>query len=63
LNNKEYIVCSELDVLRIAFKILKGLRFFQINGDCHRDLKPANIVINTKTGSLKIIDFGASREV
>jgi len=41
--------------------LLKGVRFFKLNGIVHYDLKPQNILFNTKTGKLKFIDFGLMR--
>lgn len=51
----------ELDAVRsIVEQIARGLRAFHRLEMLHQDLKPDNIMIDT-TGTVKIIDFGATR--
>jgi serine/threonine protein phosphatase PrpC len=51
----------ELETVRgIVEQIAKGLRAFHRKEMLHQDLRPANIMID-KTGTVKIIDFGATR--
>lgn len=51
-----------LEVVRgIAEQIEKGLRAFHRLEMLHQDLKPDNIMIEAKTGTVKIIDFGSTR--
>ena len=51
----------ELEVVRgIVEQIARGLRAFHRLEMLHQDLRPANLMIDA-TGTLKIIDFGATR--
>ena len=51
----------ELETVRgIVEQIARGLRAFHRKEMLHQDLRPANIMID-KTGTVKIIDFGATR--
>jgi serine/threonine protein phosphatase PrpC len=51
----------ELETVRgIVEQIAKGLRAFHRKEMLHQDLRPENIMID-KTGTAKIIDFGATR--
>lgn len=43
----------------IVAKILEGLAYLHAEGVIHRDLKAANI-LSTKTGNIKLTDFGVS---
>eukprot|EP00929_Paragymnodinium_shiwhaense_P103506 TRINITY_DN6704_c0_g1_i4.p1 TRINITY_DN6704_c0_g1~~TRINITY_DN6704_c0_g1_i4.p1 ORF type:complete len:502 (+),score=93.54 TRINITY_DN6704_c0_g1_i4:98-1603(+) len=45
---------------KLVKQLLEGLRFLNRVNFIHHDLKPANIVVNLKTGYLKLIDFGAT---
>ena len=40
------------------YKILQCLQYTHSHGFLHRDIKPGNIVINSKTGDLRVIDWG-----
>ncbi|UPR05025.1 serine/threonine-protein kinase [Chloropicon primus] len=40
-----------------------GVTFLHDNGLCHRDLKPENCMVDAKTDTLKIIDFGLSKHL
>jgi serine/threonine protein kinase len=41
--------------------ICNALNHVHKNGIIHRDIKPENMLVDYKTNSLKIIDFGLSR--
>lgn len=49
--------------LSIAIKIAQALGSLHEKQIVHRDIKPHNILINTKTGMVKITDFGISSEI
>lgn len=49
------------DQVKIAYKILDGLRYLHKRGVCHRDIKPENILFDADMNP-KIIDFGFSKE-
>jgi serine/threonine protein kinase len=44
-------------------QIHMGVTFLHDNGLCHRDLKPENCMVDAKTDTLKIIDFGLSKHL
>ncbi|MBL9004302.1 MAG: AAA family ATPase [Myxococcales bacterium] len=48
-------------VLHIAVAVVRALAGLQQRQIIHRDLNPQNIVFNTRTGDVKLIDFGLSR--
>ena len=47
---------------KLAFDLLQGIEFLHSRNIIHRDLKPQNVMINLSR-TLKIVDFGISREV
>ena len=46
--------------LFVAGEVLRGLAFAHQKGIVHRDIKPANVLI-TRSGEIKVADFGISR--
>jgi serine/threonine protein kinase len=46
-----------------SFQLFSGLKYLHANGITHRDLKPQNILVNEKTGELKICDFGSAKKL
>jgi eukaryotic-like serine/threonine-protein kinase len=58
LNNK--VRFSEADVTSIATQLLEALAHAHEHGVWHRDIKPSNVIM-TKTGRVKIADFGIAR--
>lgn len=50
---------NERLVAILVAKILEGLAYLHKEGVVHRDLKAANI-LSTKTGNIKLTDFGVS---
>jgi serine/threonine protein kinase len=50
---------NERLVAILVAKILEGLAYLHEEGVVHRDLKAANI-LSTKTGNIKLTDFGVS---
>jgi len=43
------------------YQLFKALGFMHSLGVCHRDIKPQNLLVNEKTGVLKLCDFGSSK--
>lgn len=46
---------------RIAYKIIKCLRFLHQKNIIHRDIKPENILLQNEGEILKLCDFGFAR--
>ena len=44
-----------------AFQIFAGLAYIHSNGIIHRDISLSNILVDPRTGQLKICDFGCSK--
>jgi serine/threonine protein kinase len=51
---------NESKVRRIMKNILDTVSYIHSCHVCHRDLKPDNLLVDEKTGAIKIIDFGVS---
>ncbi|MCU0543168.1 MAG: trifunctional serine/threonine-protein kinase/ATP-binding protein/sensor histidine kinase [Oscillatoriaceae cyanobacterium Prado104] len=54
---------NTLVCLRVAIKIVKGLKYLHENQIIHKDIKPSNIIINTSTEQVKISDFGIASKL
>lgn len=53
---------KEDDIIRYTLEIAEGLSYLHDQNIIHRDLKPQNVLVS-KDESLKICDFGISREM
>lgn len=51
---------SERDVKIVVCAILKAVSDIHAHGTVHRDIKPANIIVELRTASVKLIDFGCA---
>ncbi len=51
---------TEADVASVAAQLLEALAHAHEHGVWHRDIKPSNVIM-TKTGRVKIADFGIAR--
>ncbi|SPO25501.1 uncharacterized protein UTRI_03079_B [Ustilago trichophora] len=48
-------------VEKVSFEVMQGLQFLHEHNVTHGDLKPSNLMLDPRTGVVKIIDLGASR--
>ncbi|PWZ02286.1 hypothetical protein BCV70DRAFT_215651 [Testicularia cyperi] len=46
---------------KVALEVIQGLQFLHEHNVTHGDLKPSNLMLDPRTGIVKIIDLGASR--
>eukprot|EP01068_Selenidium_serpulae_P015921 Selendium_serpulae@DN6253_c0_g1_i10.p1 len=53
---------SEHKIRKYIYQMLKGLDHVHSQGLFHRDIKPENILINERTGEVKLADFGCCRK-
>lgn len=45
------------------YQIFRALAYIHSNSICHRDIKPSNLLFDSKTGILKICDFGSAKHL
>ena len=52
-----------VDMIRMGREVAEGLAAAHAQGIVHRDIKPGNILIESRTGRVKLTDFGLARAV
>ncbi|WBW72942.1 serine/threonine protein kinase Gsk31 [Schizosaccharomyces osmophilus] len=52
---------STLSIKIYAFQIFRALSYLHSTGICHRDIKPQNLLVDYRTGVLKLCDFGSAK--
>nr|BAA21444.1 pi064 [Schizosaccharomyces pombe] len=50
-----------LSIKLYAFQLFRALAYLHSTGVCHRDIKPQNLLVDYKTGILKLCDFGSAK--
>ncbi|KAL3985322.1 Protein kinase domain family protein [Acanthocheilonema viteae] len=58
---ERYGPLSILDIKLYTWQLFRGQAHLEKNNICHRDIKPQNLLVNHKSGMLKISDFGSSK--
>ena len=53
--------CGENTLRMVFYHLLDALTYLHHRKICHRDIKPDNILADTALGTIKIIDFGVSK--
>ncbi|GMM35651.1 serine/threonine/tyrosine protein kinase [Saccharomycopsis crataegensis] len=46
-----------------CYQIARAMLYLHALGICHRDIKPSNILVDPKSGVLKICDFGSAKRL
>jgi glycogen synthase kinase 3 beta len=47
-----------LNVKLYIYQLFRALAYCHHMGICHRDIKPQNLLVDSRTGVLKLCDFG-----
>lgn len=54
-------VMPMLEVKLYIYQLFRSLAYIHSQGICHRDIKPQNLLLDPKTGVLKLCDFGSAK--
>lgn len=50
-----------LEVKLLTYQLFRSLAYIHALGICHRDIKPQNLLLDPRTGVLKLCDFGSAK--
>ncbi len=50
-----------LEVKLYTYQLFRSLAYIHSKGICHRDIKPQNLLVDTRSGVLKLCDFGSAK--
>ncbi|ODQ64965.1 glycogen synthase kinase-like protein-3 beta [Nadsonia fulvescens var. elongata DSM 6958] len=51
----------QLEVKLYTYQLFRSLAYIHSQGICHRDIKPQNLLLNPRSGILKLCDFGSAK--
>eukprot|EP00951_Prasinocladus_malaysianus_P026890 scaffold239844_cov43-Prasinocladus_malaysianus.AAC.1 len=46
-----------------VYQMCRSLNYIHREGVCHRDIKPQNLLVDTRTHTLKLCDFGSAKQL
>ncbi|KAK9455607.1 kinase-like domain-containing protein [Dipodascopsis uninucleata] len=50
-----------IEIKLYIYQLFRSLAYIHSQGICHRDIKPQNLLMDPKTGVLKLCDFGSAK--
>ncbi|KAK9469512.1 kinase-like domain-containing protein [Lipomyces arxii] len=50
-----------IEIKLYIYQLFRSLAYIHSQGICHRDIKPQNLLTDSKTGVLKLCDFGSAK--
>lgn len=50
-----------LEVKLYTYQLFRSLAYIHARGICHRDIKPQNLLLDSRSGVLKLCDFGSAK--
>lgn len=60
LSEHEHLTVPLIYVRILSYQMFRGLAYLHSHSICHRDIKPENILLDPKTMSVKLADFGSA---
>lgn len=60
---KSNVYLTTVEVKKVLFQIICGIKYISSKGVMHRDIKPENILISENLQDIKICDFGSAYKV
>lgn len=52
-----------IEVKLYTYQLFRSLAYIHALGICHRDIKPQNLLLDPRTGILKLCDFGSAKKL
>lgn len=62
-NRRSKVKMEPIQIKLYAYQMLKAMNYIDSIGVCHRDVKPSNILVDEKTHSIQVCDFGSAKKL
>lgn len=59
--SKQKTAMPMLEVKLYTYQLFRSLAYIHALGICHRDIKPQNLLLDSRSGVLKLCDFGSAK--